>query len=437
MRLNLASLAAVPARVQRPDYNVAGLKCGIVHLGLGAFHRAHQAVFTEDAISHSGGDWGIIGVSMRKPDVADALNEQDGLYTVETLRADPGYRVIGTIRRALCLPHATDGVLGAIAHPDTHVITLTVTENGYCLTNGEIDLSHADIQHDVREPDAPRSAVGTVLAGLARRHARGGGPVTVISCDNLSNNGPRLRKAVLTLACKRDETLSDWIASNIQFPESVVDCITPAPTSESMARTDGALGMHDAASVQREPFAQWVIENRFAAPHPDWAAAGAELVESCADYRRLKLHVLNAAHSALAYLGLERGHELVREAAADPVIARFLEQMIATEITPALPGLPVADYWKKTAQRFVNPMLDHRLAQIALDGATKLSERYSSLMIANLKADRPFAHMASVYAAWLSYMDREGTPVRGNVDRLSDPVWRVPEFRKAILEHAP
>ena len=437
MKLYLANLAAVSARVQRPRYDVGSLKCGIVHLGLGAFHRSHQAVFTEDAIIHSGGDWGIVGVSMHKPDVADALREQDGLYTFEILRADPAYRVVGTIRRAVCLPRETRAVLGAMAELRTHVITLTVTENGYDLTNGELDLSHADIVHDMREPDAPRTAVGTVVAGLARRHAQGGGPVTVISCDNLAHNGPRLHKAVLTLADRRGKALSDWIDANVAFPESVVDCITPASTSESMARTDHALGMHDSASVQREPFAQWVIENRFAGPHPDWAAAGAEVVESCADYRRLKLHVLNAAHSALAYLGLARGHALVREAAADPDIARFLEQLVATEIAPALPGLDVASYWKKTVQRFVNPMLDHRLAQIALDGATKLSERYSPLMIANLKAGRPYARMASVYAAWLSYMDREGTPVRGDIDKLSDPVWRIAELREAIVESAP
>lgn len=435
MKLDLDTLAALPPPVERPRFDAAALRCGIVHLGLGAFHRAHQAVFTDEAIAGAGGDWGIVSVSMRRPAVAEALARQDGLYTVETLDCEPSYRVIGSIRRTLWLPGASQAVLQAIAAPNIHVVTLTVTETGYCLVRDALDTAHPDIVHDLEHPRSPRSAIGVLVAALALRRAAGGGPMTVISCDNLAENGARLSGAVLSLASRWGNRLPDWIAAHVTFPESVVDCIVPAATEESGARANRALGVQDDASVQRESFAQWVMEDRFAGPYPAWVAAGAQIVPSCAEYRRLKLHVLNAAHSALAYLGMARGHERVREAAADPAIAEFLERMIGTEIAPALTALDVQGYWKKTARRFGNPMLDHRLAQIAQDGAAKLSQRYSPLMLANLRSGLPYARMAEVYAAWLRFMEASGAPV--DVCGLADPVWREPALRTAILKAEP
>lgn len=400
MRLSLQTLGQAAA--ERPRYDVASLKTGMVHLGVGAFHRAHQAVFTDDAIAASGGDWGIIGVSMRRPDVAQALSPQDGLYTVEFLSAQPAYRVIGSLRAALTLPLQPRAVIEALAAPTTKVVTLTITEKGYCLRDDGLDLDHPDIVHDLGGPLAPRSAIGALVAGLTERRRRGAGPLTVISCDNLSDNGRRLGEAVRAFADRSTPGLAAWIDSNTAFPETMVDSIVPASDDASRRRVEAAIGLNDFASVQRELFAQWVIEDRFAGPRPAWPQ-GVEIVADVADHRRLKLHVLNAAHSALAYLGMRRGYAFVREAIADAALAAFVEAMVLQETSPCLGELAVQPYWRATRERFANPAVKHRLDQIAQDGANKLAERIYPLMLANLAAGRPVGHFATVVRAWLEF----------------------------------
>jgi len=405
-RLCAATLDCVARSVRRPGYDFSRLWPGLVHLGLGAFHRAHQAVFTEDAILAEWGDWGMIGVSLRHPDIAEALGPQDGLYTVETLSELPQYRIMGVIRRALAAMAQPAEVLAALAAPEIHVISLTVTEKGYTLgPQGGLDESHPDIVHDLAKPDHPRSTIGWLVHGLSERRRRGSGPVTVLSCDNLAGNGRKLEAAVLAFAARRDAQgeggLARWIGQNAAFPKTMVDCIVPAATPASRDRIARALGLIDEASVSREPFAQWVIEDRFKGPHPAWEKAGAEIVGDVEAHERLKLHVLNACHSALAYLGLLRGHELMREAIADPELSHFVDAMVADETAPALPELPVADYWGKVRRRFANPMIDHRLVQIGEDGSTKLAERVFPLIIANARAGRPAGRLASVVRAWL------------------------------------
>ena len=401
-RLSIQTLDQLPAAVARPDYDVAGLGVGILHLGLGAFHRAHQGVFTEDAIRAAGGDWGIAGVSLRRADVPDALGPQDGLYTVEMLDEPPRYRVVGVLRRALAAASEADEVLAAMAAPGVHIISLTVTEKAYRLdAAGALDLAHPEIVHDLARPDRPQSAVGWLTAGLARRREQRGAPVTVLSCDNLIGAGRKLEAAVLAVAARWDPALAAWIEAEVAFPGTMVDCIVPATSEARRARIEAALGLCDQACVSREAFAQWVIEDRFAGPRPAWERAGAELVADVASYERLKLHVLNAAHSALAYLGLQHGHALVREAIADPELSRFMDALMAEEIGPALPDLPVADYWRKARARFSNTRLDHRLEQVGEDGSSKLAQRIFPLLIDNARAGRPTRRLASVVQAWL------------------------------------
>lgn len=425
MRLSLATLKAATPAVRTPAYDVARLGTGMVHLGVGAFHRAHQAIFTDDAIETAGGDWGVVGVSMRQPDVARALADQDGLYTVETLDEAPSYRVAGAIRATLTLLEAPQAVLAAIARPTTHIVTLTITEKGYCLAGGSLDLRHPDIVHDLAHPQAPRSAVGALVGGLAARR-RHGAPLTVISCDNMVENGARLGRAVRALAQRLDPELAAWIEATITFPETMVDSIVPATDAASQARVRQALGLEDQASVQREPYGQWVIQNRFAGPRPAWDKVGVEVVTDVAPYRRLKLHVLNASHSALAYLGLARGHEFVRQAMSDAQIRAFLDDLVETELAPGLPDLPVRDYWAKTAHRFANPMVNHRLAQIAQDGGLKLAERVYPVMIANARAGLPIDRLGAIVRAWLEY-EPPGTAV------LPDEIQRDPALRAAIF----
>jgi len=403
--LNRAALARLPAAVARPGFDPPALKSGIVHLGIGAFHRAHQAVFTEDAIAARGGDWGIVGASLKHPGVPDTLAAQDCLYAVERLGAAAHYRVMGVLRQALFAPRDRAALLAALTAPSTHVVTLTLSEKGYCLAaDGSLDFSHPDIATDVALPAGPGSAIGWLALALAERCRASAGPLTILSCDNLKSNGPKLEAAVMAFADRCWPGLSFWIAANTAFPATLVDCIVPAADAAHRARVTDALGVADLASVQREEFAQWVIENRFAGPIPDWGAAGAEIVPDIAGHERLKLHVLNASHSALAYLGLPRGHTYVREAIADPELRAFLEAMVAREIAPALTPLDVAAYWQTVRARFENPMIDHRLAQIAEDGSLKLPQRLFPLLEANIKAGRDITHLVKVIAAWLKLM---------------------------------
>jgi fructuronate reductase len=285
------------------------------------------------------------------------------------------------------------------------VTTLTLSEKGYCLDGkGELDFAHPDIMADLGAPQAPRSAIGWLALGLEERRKAGAGPMTVISCDNLQNNGLKLGAAVEAFAARAFPALRGWLKTNTAFPLTLVDCIVPAASEAHRARVAAALGLQDLASVQREPFAQWVIQDRFAGPLPAWGAVGAEIVADVDAWQRIKLHVLNTAHSALAYLGLPRGHTFVREAIADAELKNALDAMMAEEIAPALAPLDVAAYWKTVVARFENPMIDHRLAQIAEDGSLKLPQRLFPMLVANAAQGKPVARMAAVVRAWLRAM---------------------------------
>ena len=403
--LNAAALARLPAAIARPAFDPARLKSGIVHLGIGAFTRAHQAVFTEDAIAAKGGDWGIIGASLKQPGVPDALAAQDDLYTVESLGSAARYRVMGVIGGALFAPRDRAALLAALAAPPTHAVTLTLSEKGYCLAaDGSLDFTHPDIAADIERPAEPGSAIGWLARALKERQKTGAGPLTILSCDNLKSNGPKLEAAVTAFAERCWPGLAPWIKTNTAFPATLVDCIVPASDAAHRTRVAAALGVTDEASVQREEFAQWVIQDRFAGPLPAWGAAGAEIVADISGHERLKLHVLNGTHSALAYLGLPRGHTYVRQAIADTELRAFLEEMVAREIAPALAPLDAAAYWRTVTARFENPMIDHRLAQIAEDGSLKLPQRLFPLLEANIKCGRETARLAKVIAAWLDLM---------------------------------
>jgi fructuronate reductase len=401
-RLNLEALAGLPPVVQRPDYDFLNLGIGIVHLGLGAFHRAHQAVYTEDALRSHGGDWGILGASLQHAGVATALAHQQQLYTVETLDGISGYRVVAAVRASLAATAHQAQLLRALASDRTHIVTLTVTEKGYCLAmNGDLDLANDGIVHDLAAPAEPSSAIGWLAAGLAERFKSHRRPLTIISCDNLQSNGAKLRRAMGAFVERCRPQMLGWMQDNVTFPQTVVDCIVPAATDASRARVKQSLGVDDLACVQREPYSQWVIEDRFAGPRPAWEHGGAQIVADVGDYGRLKLHVLNTCHSALAYLGLPRGYKLVREAMADPELSHFLEALVAAEIAPALAPLDVPAYWQTVRPRFANSRIDHLLSQIAQDGAQKLAERVFPLMISNAKVGAPLRGLARIVRGWL------------------------------------
>ncbi|HTD73678.1 MAG TPA: mannitol dehydrogenase family protein [Steroidobacteraceae bacterium] len=396
-RLNLKTLAALPPEVGRPDYDFLKTRIGIVHLGLGAFHRAHQAVYTEDALRSHGGDWGVLGASLRHAAVPGALADQQQLYTVESLGNISSYRVVAAVRTSLTGTMQRMQLLSALSSPQTHIVTLTVTEKGYCLAmNGGLDVANAEIAHDLGAPSEPSSSIGWLAAGLVQRYESHRRPLTIISCDNLQSNGAKLARAMHEFVERSRPEMLAWMRDNVRYPQTVVDCIVPAATDESRARVRQALGVDDLACVQREPYSQWIIEDRFAGPRPAWEHGGALIVADVIDYGRLKLHVLNTCHSALAYLGLPRRYTFVREAMADPELAQFLETLVSTEIAPALAPLEVQSYWQTVRPRFANPRIDHRLAQIAQDGALKLAERVFPLMISNARAGAPVHALARI-----------------------------------------
>ena len=406
--LALDTLHRLPPDVGRPAYDPARVRIGIVHLGLGAFHRAHQAVYTDDVLA---GDprWGILGVSMKTPRATAALSAQHGLYTVLTKdAASTSARVIGALRATAFALDEVTSVIARIAHPDVTVVTLTVTEKGYCRgAAGGLDFAHPDVAHDVLHPQSPRSAIGLLVAALDARRTRGGEPINMVTCDNLPANGRVLERLVVELASRRSADLADWIAANVAFPMTMVDRIVPATTPADELDVEQRIGMHDAAPVVAEPFGQWVIEDRFSAPLPDWARAGATIVHDVEPFETMKLRMLNGSHSTLAYLGFLCGHATIAGAASDPRLGRFVERQMNEEVAPSLhapPGVRTRDYARALMQRFTNPSLPHRTAQVAMDGSQKLPQRWMATVRENLAAGRSVRRLALSTAAWMRYV---------------------------------
>ena len=421
-RLTMASLPRLAPSVARPGYDRRRLRSGLVHLGVGAFHRAHQAAYTDTVLAAPGAapDWGIVGVSLRSPAMHDALTPQDGLYALAERSGDgTRLRVIGALVRILVMPREPEAVLAALAAPDTQVVTTTVTEKGYCHdpATGALDESRSDIAVDLANPRAPGTAIGTLVEGLRRRRDAGLGPFTVVCCDNLPANGTTVRRIVGRFAELVDPALARWIADYGTFPCTMVDRIVPATTDRDRQEVAEALGVADHWPVVTEPFSQWVIEDRFAGRHPDWGAAGAELVADVAPFEEMKLRLLNASHSTMAYLGFLAGHATIADAIADPPFAGLVRDLMDREMTPTLtlpPGTDVAGYKGALIARFANPALRHKTYQIAMDGSQKLPQRLLSAARARLAAGQPIDRIALGVAGWMRYVtgiDEAGAPI--------------------------
>jgi fructuronate reductase len=419
MRLSLETLARLPPQVRGPAFDPRSLGCGIVHLGIGAFHRAHQAVYTQEALARAPGPWGIVGVSLQSPDTRDRLAPQDCLYAVLERGPDgEGCAVVGAVRGVLFAPEAPPRVVERIADPATRIVSLTVTEKGYCHdpATGRLREDDPGVAHDLAHPAAPRTAVGMLVRGLAARCSRDAGGVTVLCCDNLPHNGRMLRGIARRFAERVDPDLAAWIDANVTFPCTMVDRIVPAATPADLDAVERILGLRDEAAVVAEPFRQWVIEDRFAAGRPAWEEAGAELVADVAPYEEMKLRLLNGSHSALAYLGYLAGHEYIYQAMAQPDFARFMRALM-DEASPTLrmpAGVDVAAYKAALTARFANAALKHRTWQIAMDGSQKLPQRLLGTARDNLAAGRSVACVALAVAAWMRYataVDEAGRPI--------------------------
>ncbi|WP_371412607.1 mannitol dehydrogenase family protein [Rhodovulum sp. BSW8] len=419
-------------------------EAGIVHLGLGAFFRAHGAIYTEEAVARSGGAWGIIGVSLKSPGTRDALAPQGCAYTALELGPEGAVaHPVEILREVLVAPEDPQAVLEAMADPAIRIVTLTVTEKGYCHdpATGALNLDHPDILHDLGSAH-PVSAPGYLVRALQLRHDRGLRPFTVLTCDNLPDNGRVVRGVVLALASRIDPGLADWIGTEGRFPSTMVDRIVPATSPEDIARVEVLTGYHDAAPVMHEPFRQWAIEDDFVDDaRPDWGAVGAELVAEVTPYEHMKLRMLNGAHSALAYLGYLAGHETISETVADPALGGFVRHLWADEIAPALtppPGVSLVAYAEALGTRFANPAIRHRTWQIAMDGSQKLPQRILATLSDNLVEGRASPGLILTVAAWMRYVggiDETGRPIdvrdplAGRLRALSDgaetPVGKV------------
>ena len=423
--LSREALASLPLWVARPAYDPAGIATGIVHLGLGAFHRAHQAVYTETVLK-SDPRWGICGVSLKTPRVAHALARQDGLYTVlERGAAGTSARVVGAVRETGFLGAGSESVTARFADPAVHVVSLTVTEKGYCHdpATGRLDQTHREIAHDLTHRRSPVSTIGVLVAGLAARRASGSGPISVVCCDNLPQNGRMVEGLVTSFAQAVDPDLGDWIGTHVAFPCTVVDRIVPATTDADIREAADLLGVADAAPVATEPFSDWVIENRFAAPRPAWEEAGARVVADVAPFESMKLRLLNGSHSTLAYLGFLLGHEYLWQAAADPLLGTLVERMMALEVVPTLEvpeDVDLRSYCAQLLARFRNPALPHRTEQIAMDGSQKLPPRLLATVRDRLRRGGSIEHLVLAIAGWIRYAS--GTDGQGRSITVADPL---------------
>ncbi|MDN0087021.1 fructuronate reductase [Yersinia nurmii] len=427
----------LPAAVRRPTYDRSQLKSRIVHLGFGAFHRAHQALLTDRVLNQLGGDWGICEVSLFGGDtLIQDLRKQDHLYSVLEKGAEGNQAiVIGAVRESL---HARlDGimkVLDKLVEPQVAIVSLTITEKGYCIEpgSGQLDLNHPMVQADLAVPEAPTSAPGVLVEALRLRRLHGLSPFTVLSCDNIPENGDVARSTVLSLAAARDPELAEWIRQNVTFPNTMVDRIVPAATHETLHEIAAELGVADPCGIACEPFIQWVIEDKFIAGHPDWQAVGAQLVADVLPFEEMKLRMLNGSHSFLAYLGYLAGYQHISDCMTDANYVRAARQLMMAEQAPTLnvENTDLDAYADSLIERYRNPSLKHRTWQIAMDGSQKLPQRMLDSVRWHLKNGGPYACLALGIAGWMRYVG--GIDDAGQEIDIRDPM--LESFKACVAE---
>lgn len=425
------------AKATLPTYDRSKLVSRIVHLGFGAFHRAHQAVYADILAAEHGSDWGYTEVNLigGEQQIAD-LNHQDNLYTVAEMSADAWTaRVVGVVKEAL---HAqVDGletVLAKMCEPQVAIVSLTITEKGYCHSpaTGQLMLDHPFIAADLQNPHQPKSAPGVVVEALARRKAAGLPAFSVMSCDNMPENGHVMRNVVCAYARAVDAGLADWIESHVTFPSTMVDRIVPAVTPETLDKIEQLTGVRDPAGVACEPFRQWVIEDNFVAGRPAWEKAGAELVSDVIPFEEMKLRMLNGSHSFLAYLGYLAGYQHINDCMGDENYRRAAHDLMLKEQAPTLKvqNVDLARYADLLIARYTNPALRHRTWQIAMDGSQKLPQRMLDSVRWHLADNSSFTLLALGVAGWMRYVG--GVDEQGNAIEVCDPL--LPVIQAAVAQ---
>lgn len=430
MKLNEVNLPQLPGPIARPDYRLAEVTTGIAHIGVGGFHRAHQAAYT-DALMNTGEglEWGICGIGTRAEERAmrDALAAQDYLYTLVELddRPNTEVRVIGSIRDMLLVGEdGSEAVVARLADPTIRIVSLTITEGGYCMddSTGEFNAKLPHIQHDLENPRTPISVFGLLCAALAKRRGQGLPAFTVMSCDNLPHNGDVTRKATLAFAGLVDADLAGWIERNVSFPNAMVDRITPMTSAAHRQDLERQHGLDDAWPVVCEPFVQWVLEDRFVAGRPAWEKVGVQFTDDVSPYEEMKIKLLNGSHLALTYLGFLRGYRFVHETMADPLFVEYIRRYMDEDVTPQLapvPGIDLARYKQTLIERFSNRAIADQLERVCSDGSSKFP-KFSVPTIDRLIADNAALDRAAlVVAAWALYL--RGVDENGEQYHIPDP----------------
>lgn len=437
-RINQKNIDQLPDLVIRPKYLVDKIKPAIVHLGIGAFHRAHQAFYTERVMNQSGGDWGIIGCSLRSPSVRDQLAPQDNYYTlVERSNQGEKIQLIGAVRRTLVGPENPAELIAIMASASIKIISMTITEKGYCHdpATGKLNWQHPDILHDLNHLDAPKSAPGYLVAALQQRALNQAGPVTLLSCDNLPNNGEVLEQVVNEFAGKISSELLAWIKQKVSFPGTMIDRIVPATTDEDKNEIEKTIGFRDEGLVVCEPFSQWVIEDKFVTDRPAWENAGAILVNDVRIFEKIKLRLLNGAHSLMAYTGYLAGFEYIYQLMQQPAFVNMVTRYMAEDAglsIQAPDGFDIEAYKQQLRERFANRALKHRTWQIAMDGSQKLPQRILESLRENLAAGRPISILCLAIAAWIRYVS--GIDEKGEAIDVRDPF--AAALREMCDQHA-
>ncbi|HFY7947337.1 TPA: fructuronate reductase [Salmonella enterica subsp. enterica serovar Typhimurium] len=424
------NIATAQVSVARPNWDKSRLVSRIVHLGCGAFHRAHQALFTHHLLEKSDSDWGICEVNLMPGNDARLianLKAQNLLYTVAERGAESTeLKIIGSMKEALHPEfdgHA--GILAAMARPETAIVSLTVTEKGYCTdpASGELDVNNPLIQNDLAHPQQPKSAIGYIVEALNMRREQGLKAFTVLSCDNVRENGHVVKAAVLGLAKARDAALAAWIADNVTFPCTMVDRIVPAATEETLQLVADQLGVYDPCAIACEPFRQWVIEDNFVNGRPDWDTVGAQFVADVVPFEMMKLRMLNGSHSFLAYLGYLGGYDTIADTMTNPAYRRAALALMLDEQAPTLSmpeGTDLEGYANLLIARFTNPSLKHRTWQIAMDGSQKLPQRLLDPVRLHLQQGDDYRRLTLGVAGWMRYVG--GVDEQGKTIDVVDPL---------------
>ena len=425
MRISEKTLSQLPASVSKPTYDRSKVVGSIVHLGIGAFHRAHQAMFTDAALAATGDlSWGLVGAGVISADMKDALMPQDGLYALAEMGADSEkVKVIGSIIDVFGGAEDAEKLLAKMSDVSTRIVSITVTEKGYYLdlATGKLQINAPAIAADLASPATPKTILGLIVQALKARKAKGIKPFTVMSCDNLPNNGKLAKAAVLAFAREADADLASWIEANVCFPCTMVDRITPATTDADRAHVNSVIGMEDAWPVVTEQFYQWVIEDQFTMGRPEWDKVGAIFSDEIECWENMKLRCLNGSHSTLSYMGQLTGRETVADAMGLPLITDLLDKLWPeiSEVLHAPKGVNPADYIESLKLRFRNPALKHRTAQIACDGSQKLPQRLLAPLRDRIAKGLASPAIATAVAAWMHFVVKTAyTP--GAV--LSDPL---------------